>query len=119
MINEYIDERLCATDYLGEIELKDSKDYFEDLSYARWAAYEIIERLNNESERLPPHITGSWREPFSPADIVLEFVDDMEHCIYDCRGEKHERIFSIALYVAEDVLYLYLKGEKNEQIKPV
>ncbi len=108
IISEYVEERLCVTDYLGEVKWQDSKDYFEDLSYARWAAYEIIDRLNNEAERLPSHITGSWREPVPPVDIIAGFMDDMECYIYDGCGEKHEHIFTIAKDVADDIILLFL-----------
>ncbi|MDD2298580.1 MAG: hypothetical protein PHU69_02955 [Fermentimonas sp.] len=108
IINKYVDEHLCVTDYLGRVNPKESKEYFEDLSYARWAAYEIMDRLNNEAERLPSHITGSLREPVPPVDIIAGFMDDMECCIYDGCSEKHERIFTIAKDVADDIILLFL-----------
>ena len=108
IISEYVEERLCVTDYLGEVKWQDSKDYFEDLSYARWAAYEIIDRLNNEAERLPSHITGSWREPIPPVDVITGFIDDMEGYVYDGCSEQHERIFSIAKDVADVIILLFL-----------
>jgi len=108
IINKYVDEHLCVTDYLGRVNPKESKEYFEDLSYARWAAYEIMDRLNNEAERLPSHITGSLREPVPPVDIIAGFMDDMESCIYDGCSEKHERIFTIAKDVADDIILLFL-----------
>ena len=76
IINKYVDEHLCATDYLGQVNPKESKEYFEDLSYARWAAYEIMDRLNTEAERLPSHITGSLREPVPPVDIISYPISD-------------------------------------------
>jgi len=108
IISEYVDEHLCFLDRLSEVDPKDSKDYFKDLSYARWAAYEIMERLNTEAERLPSHITGSLREPVPPVDIIAGFMDDMKRCIYDGCSEKHERIFTIAKDVADDVILLFL-----------
>jgi hypothetical protein len=105
-INKHIDEHLCATDYFGQVNPKDLKDYFEDLSYARWAAYEIIDRLNTEAERLPSCITG--REPVPPVDIIAEFMDDLENYIYDGCSEKHERIFTIAKDFADDIILLFL-----------
>ena len=107
IISKYVDEHLCATDYLGQVNPKKSKEYFEDLSYARWAAYEIVDRLNTEAERLPSHITGFLREPI-PVDIIAGFMDDMERCIYDGCSEKHERIFTIAKGVADDIILLFL-----------
>jgi len=108
IISKYVDEHLCDTDYLGQVNPKESKDYFEDLSYARWAAYEIMERLNDEAERLPPHITGSWREPIPPVDIIADFLDEMECYIYDGCSEQHERIFSIAKNVGDQLILLFL-----------
>jgi len=108
IIIEYVDEHLCFLDRLSEVDPKDSKDYFEDLSYARWAAYEIMERLNDEAERLPPHITGSWREPIQPVDIIADFLDEMECYIYDGCSEQHERIFSIAKNVGDQLILLFL-----------
>lgn len=107
-INKYIKSHLYSTDYLGQVNPKESKKYFEDLSYAKWAAYEIIDRLNTEAERLPPHITGSLREPVPPVDIIAGFMDDMECYIYDGCGEKHEHIFTIAKDVADDIILLFL-----------
>jgi hypothetical protein len=108
IINKYVDEHLCVTDYLGRVNPKELKEYFEDISYARWAAYEIIDRLNTEAERLPSHITGSLRESVPPVYIIAEFMDDMERCIYDGCSEKHERIFTIAKNVADDIILLFL-----------
>ena len=108
IISKYIDEHLCISDYIGQVNPKKSKEYFEDLSYARWAAYEIIDRLNAEAEHLPSHITGSLREPISPVDIIAGFIDDMERYIYNGCGEKHKRIFTIAKEVADDIILLFL-----------
>ena len=104
VISEYIYNHLSYS----EMDLKCKNDYFEDLSYKRWAAFEIMERLNTEAERLPSHITGSLREPVRPVDIIAGFMDDMECCIYDGCSEKHERIFTIAKDVAYDVILLFL-----------
>ena len=102
IINKYVDEHLSVTT------TERSKDLFQYQSYARWAAYEIMERLNNEAERLPPHITGSWREPIPPIDIIADFLDEMECCMYDGCGEKHERIFTVAKDVVDDIILLFL-----------
>ena len=106
IISKYVDEHLCATDYLGQVNPKEIKEYFEGLSYARWAAYEIVDRLNAEAERLPSCITG--REPVPPVDIIAGFMDDLESYIYDGCSEKHERMFTIAKDVADDIILLFL-----------
>ena len=102
IVNEYIDK------HLSEVDLKCSRDGLENLSYARWAAYEIVERLNDEAERLPPHITGSWREPIPPVDIIAGFLDDLECYSYAGCSKKHEQIFSVAKEVANDIILLFL-----------
>lgn len=102
IISEYINE------HLSEMDSEFPRDCFKNLSYARWAAYEIIERLNNEAERLPPHITGSWREPIPPIDIIAGFIDEMECYIYDGCSKRHEHIFSIAKKVADEIILLFL-----------
>ena len=87
---------------------EDSKKHFEFQSYARWAAYEIVDRLNTEAERLPSHITGSLREPVSTVDIIAGFIDDLEcYICYGC-SKKHERIFTIAKETADDIILLFL-----------
>lgn len=102
IVNQYIDEHLSV------IATECSKDLFEYQSYARWAAYEIMERLNNEAERLPSHITGHWREPISSVDIIAGFIDEMECYIYDGCSKRHEHIFSIAKKVADEIILLFL-----------
>lgn len=106
IINKYVDDHLYSIDCLGKITPKESKEYFEDLSYAKWAAYEIIDRLNAEAERLPSFLTG--REPVPPVDIIAEFMDDLENYIYDGCSEKHERIFTIAKDFADEIILLFL-----------
>ena len=102
IINEYINE------HLSEVDSKCPNDYFEDRSYSRWAAYEIMGRLDDEAQRLPSHITGLWREPIPPIDIIAGFIDDMEVYIYDGCSKQHERIFSIAKDVADEIMLLFL-----------
>jgi len=97
IISEYIDN------HLSEVDTKCSC-FLKNQSYAKWAAYEIIERLNEEAQRLPSHITGSLREPVPPVDIIAGFMDDLESYIYDGCGPRHERIFTIAKDVADDII---------------
>lgn len=102
IISEYINE------HLSEVDSTYPNDCFENRSYARWAAFEIIERLNNEAERLPPHITESWREPIPPMDIIAGFLEEMECYICDGCDEQHERIFSIAKDLADEIILLFV-----------
>ena len=108
VIGEYVNERLYASDYIHQMNYEDSKKHFDFLSYAKWAADEIMWRLNAEAERLPSHITGIWREPIPPIDILAGFIDEMD--VYICDGCKEQRkhIFSIAKEVAEDIILLFL-----------
>lgn len=102
IVNDYVDRNLPETDSNCK------NDQFEYLSYARWAAYEIMQRLNNEAERLPPHISGSLRDPIPPVDIIANFMEDLECHIYDGCSEKHDYIFTIAKDVADDIILLFL-----------
>lgn len=108
IIGEYVNERLCVSDYISQMNHEDSKKHLEFLSYARWAADEIMGRLNEEAERLPSHITGSWREPIPPVDIIAGFIEEME--VYECDGckKQYRHIFSIAKEVADDIVLLFL-----------
>lgn len=102
IIGKYIDEHIC------EVVSTYPNDIFENSSYARWAVYEIIDRLNSEAKRLSPHITESGREPIPPIDIVAGFLEEMECYMFDSRGEPHKHIFSIAKEVGNDIIQLFL-----------
>lgn len=108
VIGEYVDEHLCVSDYIHQMSYEDSKKHFEFLSYAKWAADEIIGRLNEEAERLPSHITGSWREPIPPIDIIAGFIEGMDVYMCDGRKKRYKHIFSIAKDVADDIILLFL-----------
>ena len=85
----------------------------EKLSYARWAAYEIMERLNDEAERLPPHITGSWKSLY-PQSILSQVLDDLECYSYDGCSEKHEQIFSVAKKLPMISFYYFVKRKEKK-----
>ena len=108
IIGEYVNERLYDSDYIHQMNYEDSKKHFEFLSYAKWAANEIMWRLNAEAERLPSHVTGIWREPIPPIDILAGFIDEMDVYICDGCKEQHKHIFSIAKEVADDIILLFL-----------
>lgn len=107
-VDECLYECLCVSDYIHQMGYEDSKKHLEFLSYAKWAADEIMWRLNAEAERLPSHITGIWREPTSPVDIIAGFIEEME--VYKCDGckKQYRHIFSIAKEVADDIILLFL-----------
>jgi len=103
VISEYINKH-----FPEDPDPKYLEECFENQSYAKWAAYELIDRLNAEAERLPPHITESWREPIPPVDIIASFLDEIECCIYEGCNEKLEHILTIAKDVGDELILLFL-----------
>ena len=74
-----------------------SPDMFERRSYARWAAFELIERIMDN--------------PFdTPNFIVGDFILDMIACQCIADGRETALIFAIAVDTAEEILHI-LKGE--------
>lgn len=83
------------------------KLYFDRGCFGNWAVDEILNRLINEMDRLPPHITG--RDPVPYFHIIEEFIFDMEH-LAESTTDYHKRfIFSVAKDTGNDLL-LFLKG---------
>lgn len=72
-----------------------ASDYtFEELSYARWAAYEISELLMNR-----PHD--------SPDLIIEEFMLKMTVFEASEDDSRRKRIFAVARETAEDMLTIF------------
>ena len=46
-------------------------------SYANWALNEILNRVLDETQKLPYHISGLEPEPVS--DIIREFIEEMAY----------------------------------------
>ena len=46
-------------------------------SYSMWALNEILNRVLDETQKLPYHISGLEPEPVS--DIIREFISEMEY----------------------------------------
>lgn len=46
-------------------------------SYAKWALNEILNRVLDETQKLPYHISGIEPEPVS--DIIREFIEEMAY----------------------------------------
>lgn len=68
--------------------------YFKQRSYSKWAADEILDVIR--------------KNPQKPIELILnEFIDK---CDYFATLDKN-LIFSSAKEVAEDILYIFLKGE--------
>lgn len=99
-IQDYIDE------YLPAPQANWSKCEFDICCHARWAAYEIVERIIEEASKLPPHITG--QESKSHIEIIEEFMMEMDY-YSEVSENKHSRlIFSIAKSIASEILALFI-----------
>ena len=102
-IQEYIDL------HWPELDTPCQKYKFDTRSYSRWAANEIIDRLILEDSKLPSHITG--KEPKSVVDIIEEFIRELNYCFSISDDVDRQEMFNIAVFSAEYILHLFLKGE--------
>lgn len=84
----------CLEENLFEPNNRWPSDIFEERSYARWAAYEIWERILDHPYK-------------STDDIIDEFILDMELQILATDNEDKERMFRVAKETAEDILTLF------------
>lgn len=100
VIQEYIDECLFAP----AINWPDNE--FNTRCYSRWAADELIFRMEIESEILPDHISGII--PKSPLKIIEDFIDEMEFFQKTTSNLKHRTMFSEAKDTAIDIVLLFL-----------
>lgn len=103
IIDKYIEEH-----YSESIIKNQSSIRFKNMCYVRWTAFEIIERLNVEIERLPQYLTGDWREPTSPIEVISEFISDIENYTHQHSSKKKDQVFNVARDVAIDLLLLFL-----------
>lgn len=62
-------------------------------SYAKWALNEILNRVLDETQKLPYHISGIEPEPVS--DIIREFIAEMEY--YSTLASTVEVIFFVEM----------------------
>lgn len=69
------------------------KYYFDERSYSRWAANEIIERVKAQPST-------------APIVVIEDFIRELDNCY--CASEKNETLFSIARDAAEDIIDLFL-----------
>lgn len=67
--------------------------YFEERSYSRWVANEIIERIKAQPST-------------SPMIVIEDFIRELDNCY--CASEHHEVLFSIARDAAEEIIRLFL-----------
>lgn len=87
---------VCITiEYLQNLEKSINVTQLEQWSYSKWATKEILARLF-KNERISPYA------------VIDDFIDAMNK--YSSDG-KHSYLFSVAKDVAEDIKYLWLKGE--------
>lgn len=80
-------------------------------SYAKWAAYEILERFIFEAMKLPYHITGI--EVRTAEEIVEDFIDEMDYYYYISSSEVGRMLFSAAKEEGKFVLY-YIYAHRKE-----
>ena len=84
----------CLEENLFEPNKRWPNDAFEERSYARWAAYEIWERILDN--------------PFKTTDEILdEFILDMTICAMGTDNPQREKLFRIARETAEDIASLF------------
>ena len=62
-------------------------------SYSRWALNEILNRVLEEAQKLPYHISGVEPEPVR--DIIQEFIEEMSY--FSTIAETAEVIFVVEM----------------------
>lgn len=62
-------------------------------SYSKWALNEILNRVLDETQKLPYHISGLEPEPVP--DIIREFISEMEY--YSTIASTEEVIFFVEI----------------------
>ena len=62
-------------------------------SYAKWALNEILNRVLDETQKLPYHISGLEPEPVS--DIIREFIEEMAY--WSAIASTEEVIFFVEM----------------------
>lgn len=108
-IQKYIDQ------YLFEPRITWPKYEFSIRCYSRWAANEILNRIVEESMKLPQFITG--REPRTSSSIIKEFIDEMDY-YSELNDGKNQRIFNIAKCTAIDInIYIFERRKTNGKVK--
>lgn len=86
--------------------------YFDIYAYSRWAAYEILERMINETMKLPSHISG--KEQLSAVDIVESFIDEMDYYQSEASSNYVKNVFQIARDEGKCImLYISTKGDQQ------
>ena len=69
-------------------------EYFKEQSYARWAVYELANRLMDR--------------PYEFADVIIQdFMLEMLGYMHETDDPNKKQIFKVAAYTAEDILTLF------------
>lgn len=84
----------CLEDNLPEPNLNWPKDIFEEQSYARWAAYELANRLMDRPYEFVDH-------------VIQDFILEMMGYLHNSTDPQKKRLFRIAIDTAEDILTLF------------
>ena len=98
-IQKYIDE--C----LFEPSINWFKYEFKKRSYARWAAFEILDRIIEEEMKLPAFISG--QERLTPVEIIWQYVEVFDSYSDLTEDKDVQFIFSTARDTAENLIYLF------------
>ena len=87
----YIDEYYCEPPFVWHTQL------FEEMTYSRWAAFEILGRILDR--------------PFDPPeDVVSDFLLRVALYSQVVKTPTQQRIFSIAEDTAEDILQFFSRS---------
>lgn len=87
---------LVVRDYIAKLKLPYNewrKPYFEQASYAIWAANEVLRSIEN-NKSIPPIM------------VVEDFIRKMD--AFSCINANNSRMFSIAHDTAQDILDVFL-----------
>lgn len=99
VVRRYSDEKLpVATN------ARPKSHVFDERSYSRWAADEILERIMEEELKLPYHISGL--EQRVPIEIVKEYIDELYMAWESTTNKKRKYMYSTAMHTAEEILSL-------------
>jgi hypothetical protein len=100
IIQEYMDE------YLFDPKVNWWKSEFEERSYSRWAAEELISRFIRQEEVRPWEVL--IYDFKTPIEIISELINELEEFSKSGQNEKTKAIFTIAKDSATEILYLFL-----------
>lgn len=95
VVRRYLNERL------PEPMNPRAKSEFQERTYSRWAADEIMSRIMEEELKLPYHISGL--EQRVPVEVVREFIDELYTAWETTDNKQRKYAFSCALNTAEDI----------------